>query len=596
MKSILELIQYVIETNNAALFIGNLVDPKSKIYFYTAKKPYRLPIVTKEDLDIYEIFHNKGYWGYIKLDYEFAYKIYNVVDVSSDDNYFVFDELKHWEVITSEEIDLRPIYEQYPIKINYANTINQDEFMKKIRELKSIIEQGYTYQINYTEKIRFDFEGELENFIMNLIFNQSTNYTAIINNGDEIIISLSPELFFEIEGQKIKTSPMKGTKKRGYSFETDKKQKEKLAKSEKNQAENIMIVDLLRNDLNKICKSNSVEVENLFTIEKYETVYQMTSTIKGKLDKDTRFSEVIESLFPCGSVTGAPKAMTIFLISRFEETERGIYTGAIGLLTDKKIVFNVPIRTLVINKNTKSGELGVGSGIIYTCNPSEEYFEVLLKAKFIENSHKFYLIETILLENGEYTFLKEHLERLEKTSNFFLFRYDKESIKEKLLDTVKKYPDGKYKVRINLYKYGHLKIDVEPIEYEEKEYFKVLLYPKKIFSKNREFNFKTSIRDMYNEGYEYAKSKGYDEVIFMNNKDQITEGSFTNIFYKKDDNWYTPALECGLLNGIYRKYWLENGAQEKITTLDDLLNADEIVLTNSVRGKIKAKLFVEENN
>jgi len=592
MIKLMELIKYVINKKYASLFLGNLINGNNKIYFYDGNDPKLININNLEDIEKFEKFNLNDYWGYAKIDYEFGYKIYNIDSEDFGNNYFIFDKKNNWKVFTSRDLifDEKNQDEDSEI-INCNLMIQKNDYLEKIREIKNEIKEGNTYQINYTTKYVFEYQGKLENIIYNLLKKQTTEYSAIINNDSEIIVSISPELFFKIENGIIKSSPMKGTIKRGYSIDSDKFLKNSLFKSKKNRAENIMIVDLIRNDLGKICKKGTVKVDKLFKIEKYETLYQMISMVSGKLEENIKLKDVIASLFPCGSITGAPKKSSMKIIKKLENDIRGIYTGTLGLITNVKLVFNIPIRTLVIDKSLQKGIYGVGSGVTFRSNPLNEYNEVKLKYKFLERQKEFYLIETILLENGNYFLLDEHMKRLETTANYFIFRFPEKEILGELKKITLSYSTGKWKVRIHLYKFGNFNIEVEEITDINRDYH-ITIFPQKIDTKKWWFNFKTSKREVYNTGLKFAKDNGFDEIIFINKKGEVTEGSFTNIFYKKNGQWYTPAIISGLLDGIFRQKLIKEGAVEKVTTMNELIGAEEIILVNSVRGKIRAKLVL----
>jgi para-aminobenzoate synthetase/4-amino-4-deoxychorismate lyase len=343
---------------------------------------------------------------------------------------------------------------------------------------------------------------------------------------------------------------------------------------------NVMIVDLIRNDLGKICKINSISVPKLFHIEEYETLYQMTSEIRGKL-KTKDFYKIFKALFPSGSVTGAPKIKAMELIKKFENTERKIYTGAIGFITpNKNAVFNIPIRTIVLKNN--EGEIGIGSGIVYDSKAKSEYREYLGKAKFLLKTKKhFALIETMrIIKNKGYFLLLQHLSRLLNSCNFFKINCDINKIKNRLLKI--KF-DNDYKIRLLVFPDGKFKI--EKNIYKENKSNLIDFSNFKTSSKNIFLYHKTTNREIYNKEYKNALKNGLFDVIFINEKDEITEGCISNIFIKVNGVFYTPPVKCGLLPGIYRNYLLNKDNKkyrEKILFKKDILNADEIYLCNSV--------------
>jgi len=595
MINLIYLIQQVLNTKYSALFISNLLLQDSKMYFYNGFEPEIINIKNLSDFDKVEQKIKDNKYGYLKLDYEFGNHIYNFSKDNIGYNIAVFSDINNWQIIKSNEIDFQKLDEYSTnIELNGELQISKENYLKKILLIKNEIENGNTYQINFTTKLKFNYDFKIIDLIISLLKQQSTDYTAILNLGENLIISFSPELFLKIVGNKIKSSPMKGTLKRGINIGNDIKNEKKLFNSKKNRAENIMIVDLIRNDLGKICEIGTIKVGELFKIEKYETLFQMISTVEGELKKNIKLKEIIANTFPCGSITGAPKKSSMEIIKKLENENRGIYTGTIGLLLNDKKVFNIAIRTFDIKLKNKNGEIGLGSGITYRSNPINEYKEVVLKAKFIKKD-EFFLLETILLDNGKYFLLNEHINRLEESAKFFLFKFEREKLLDKLKNLAKNYNEGEFKVRILLSKFGTIIVKINQIDYFKKE-LDVVVYNKKINTQKPEFYFKTTKREIYNKAFEFAKSKNYDEAIIINKNNEITEGTFTNIFYKIDEQWFTPSLHSGLLNGVYRKFLIKKrGIIEKKTTLEDLRKSSSIILTNSVRKEIKVHQVIYDN-
>jgi len=458
---------------------------------------------------------------------------------------------------------------------NFNPDINYEHYFNNFSKIKNLIKNGEIYQLNYCFKLNFNFTGNPVSFFLNLIKNQKVSYSALFKIDGINIISLSPELFFRIKNDEIILKPMKGT-----LLKSAKNKNLKNLLNEKNKAENVMIVDLIRNDLGKICKINSISVPKLFHIEEYETLYQMTSEIRGKL-KTKDFYKIFKALFPSGSVTGAPKIRAMELIKEFENTERKIYTGAIGFITpNKNAVFNIPIRTIVLKNN--EGEIGIGSGIVYDSKAKSEYRECLGKAKFLLKTKKhFALIETMrIIKNKGYFLLLQHLSRLLNSCNFFKINCDISKIKNRLLKI--KF-DNDYKIRLLVFPDGKFKI--EKNIYKENKSNLIDFSNFKTSSKNIFLYHKTTNREIYNKEYKNALKNGLFDVIFINEKDEITEGCISNIFIKKEGIFYTPPVKCGLLPGIYRNYLLNKDNKkyrEKILFKKDILNADEIYLCNSV--------------
>ncbi|MBZ0183402.1 MAG: aminodeoxychorismate synthase component I [Melioribacteraceae bacterium] len=493
--------------------------------------------------------------------------------------------------IDSSQIQFDNFEQDFSISSFQLNETESD-YVKKIDRIKNYIKEGDTYQVNYTVKANFNFSGSLINFIQNLIFNQSTQYSAIINDEDKLVISISPELFFSVQDNIIKSRPMKGTIKRGINLENDIEQKDLLKQSIKDRAENVMIVDLLRNDIGKLAKFNSVKVDSIYDIEKYETIYQLTSRISAELN-EVNYSEIIKNLFPCGSITGAPKIRTMEIIHELENSERGIYTGAIGLIKNNKSTFNVAIRTIILDKMNK-GEIGLGSGIVWDSDGLQEYSEVSLKSNFLVKTDKYFeLFETMLFENGKIFLIDEHIERLKNAANYFLFKINTAKIITKIIDAVNALDLNKnYKIKLMLRKDGHTEINIsEEISFQSN---KIVISGNKINAKNRFQYFKTTNRELYNKELELFRKDNYFDVIYFNDENLLAEGAITNIFLFINDIWHTPSIKSGILNGVYRDYFIKNNnCIETEINKNDLLKSQKIILTNSVKKEVTIEEIFE---
>ncbi len=599
-----EIVNKVLSNPFSAFFYTPPIYPDAKCYLFT--KPTEIltiygvndyePMLKRVDKNI-----SKKLFGYAVMNYELGYLFEKRLDQFLTDDkplaHFIFFDQKKCKQFDSSSVKFS-FDSDYEIS-NFRLNTSKNEYIRSIRKIKKYILEGETYQINYTVKGKFNFKGNVEAFFSNLIFNQSAKYIALINLGDEIIFSVSPELFFQTDLKTIITKPMKGTISRGINYQDDMMKKYELENSIKNQAENVMIVDLLRNDLGRICKFNSVETFKLFDIEKYESLFQMVSTIKGKLSKSIRFSDIIKNIFPCGSVTGAPKIRTMEIIREIEKEEREIYTGAIGLFLNKEIIFNVAIRTIQLDSDFHKGKIGLGSGIVWDSKPDIEYNEVLLKSNFLTKPEPYFeIFETARVQKDNVTFLKEHLSRMKQAAEFFLFPFYEDKIISKISAELKKIDKTKtYRLKIFLSKSGKINIEIE--EFKQKAIpVNIILSSNRINSRKKFQYFKTTNRKLYNEEYRHFKSKGFFDVIYLNENDDVAEGSITNIFIKKGEVILTPSLQCGILPGIYRRYYLRTHPEikEKRISLDDLLTADEVILTNSLRGAVKVNsIYLNEN-
>ena len=533
------------------------------------------------------------------LDYEAGYlfeeKLQNfITDNKTLMRFLVFDS-SEVDKISSNEISFDPFEQDYKISDFHLNETERN-YLNKIYKIKEYIKQGDTYQVNYTLKGKFNFKGEILDFVQNLIFNQSTQYSAFINYDNEFVISISPELFFSTNGYKINTRPMKGTIKRGINLEDDSFRAEELRNSKKDKAENIMIVDLLRNDIGKISKTNSVNVDSIYDVEKYETIFQLTSKVHGILESK-KYSKIISNLFPCGSITGAPKIRTMKIINELENEKRGLYTGAIGFIHKDNSVFNVAIRTISIDKKTSNGEIGLGSGIVWDSNAEDEFNEVSLKSNFLVNPDKYFeIFETMLLEDGKIFLLDNHINRIEKAADYFLFKFNKNLVLEKLNSSINNLDSNhKFKIKLVLTKSGEIRLDINKIETSILK--RAVISSNKINKKNRFQYFKTTNRELYDSEFTFYRMKNYFDVIYFNEFNELAEGSISNIFIRSKDIWKTPSIDSGILNGTYRnKFISENNVIETCITKEELLNSDEILLTNSLRKEVDIFELYENND
>jgi para-aminobenzoate synthetase / 4-amino-4-deoxychorismate lyase len=498
--------------------------------------------------------------------------------------------------------DIETLFEQYVPKetsdcqiSNISNTVGKSVYIQDVESVREAIARGETYQVNYTFKHKFDYYGDVKSLFFNLCMKQSASYSAFIRCQNKDILSLSPELFFRRTTDHVFVKPMKGTIKRGIDNHDDVCIAEELHDSVKNRAENVMIVDLLRNDLGRISKIGSVKVNKLFEIEKYETLFQMTSTVQSELRDNVKWLEFFKSMFPCGSVTGAPKISTMKIINKLEKEPRGVYTGSIGYIApDNTSVFSVAIRTAVLDRSAKNGEMGIGSGIIYDSDSESEYDECLLKANFLTSKYiDFQLIETMLWRNGEFYLLELHLRRLEESAKYFQFDYNKDRIIQALRSESETFNNVlEYRVRLLLNKNGETKISSSQLDKTGSEKKRVIFSKSRIDPNNRFLYHKTTNRELYDSEYQKARTEGYYDVLFMNNKGEVTEGAISNIFIKNGNKFYTPPIICGLLNGTFRRYMFESGfsLEEKILHENDILEANKVYLANSVRGIVEVSL------
>jgi len=470
--------------------------------------------------------------------------------------------------------------------------ITREKYCGKIAEIRQLIEAGEVYQINFTTSVQFETNCSAWDLFCALFRRHPVPYAAFLNAGAEQIVSLSPELFFQIEQGHIVVRPMKGTAPRGRTLEEDFASAEQLRTDEKNRAENVMIVDLMRNDLGRICRVGSVRTPKLFDVERYASVWQMTSTVEGELVEGCTIDSIVRALFPSGSVTGAPKIRAMEHIAQLETSPRGAYTGAIGFFAPRRSCFNVAIRTATLRG--QEGTMGVGGGITHGSSAATEWEECQWKAAFLTQSQpEFKILETTYWD-GEYRFLEDHLARMRESAEYFGFRFDDRKVRKSLQELAAQLPNAPQRVRITLAQDGTL--EMEHRDYVDERFGRVRISNRVISSSDRFLFHKTTNRSLYDEEASAARKANYDDVLFFNERGDLTEGSIHNVFVVKGGIWRTPPVSCGLLPGTCRAQILRErpSACEALLTLDDLIHADRVYLCNSVRGIYPVELVLEE--
>jgi para-aminobenzoate synthetase/4-amino-4-deoxychorismate lyase len=470
-------------------------------------------------------------------------------------------------------------------------SLSESQYNSSIDRIRRYISAGDTYQVNYTIRLRATLEGSAYALFCSLVSAQQGRYSAFVDTDLHSICSVSPELFFRLEGDSIFSRPMKGTAPRGMTVEEDAINSRALQESSKNRAENVMIVDMIRNDLGRIADADSVQVTRMFDIERYPTVWQMTSTVEAKTHAS--FSEIVKAMFPCASITGAPKVRTMEIIHEVEPEPRGVYTGAIGyLVPNRRAMFNVAIRTVVVEKQTGSTEYGVGGGIVWDSVDKAEYEECLIKARILmDREPEFELIETILWTPGRGYLLKEkHLARILRSAEYFGFQASSEDMESDLSALADGLRDVQHKIRLLLSRDGSIRLEKNVLEDDSpRSSFRVGFASSPVSSRDRFLYHKTTYRRVYQEAK--AARTDCDDVILYNERDEITESTIANIVVEIDGKRFTPPVECGLLAGVFREYLLEQGGvEQRIITRRDLHEASRIFLVNSVRQWMPAHL------
>lgn len=469
-------------------------------------------------------------------------------------------------------------------------------YEERFKAVQEKIRAGDIYQLNLTFKARFRLEGSPLTFYRDLRRRQRVSYGGIVDTGEVTILSASPELFVEQHGREISTRPMKGTSPRAGTPEADAEARRILSTDIKQRAENLMIVDLMRNDIGRIAEIGSVNVTDLFTVETFRTLHQMTSGVKATLAADLSLIDLWRAIFPPGSVIGAPKIRAMELIRDYETEPRGVYCGAIGYITpDHNALFNVAIRSPVIFRDGR-GEMGIGSGVVYDSEGSKEYAECLLKMKFLTDPPKpFELIETLLYEPGDgFWLLERHLDRLEASARYFGFQCNRKAATKALNAAVEGHKEARLRVRMLLSENGSFTVTTaaQP-KPPAGTVMRFAVSETRLDSANPFLFHKTTRRELYDrEWQQYADTVKSDEVIYLNERGELAEGSRTNIFIEREGVLLTPPLTSGLLPGVLRSELLADGrAKEAVLTLDDIRRAEKVYLGNSVRGLMPAELM-----
>lgn len=470
----------------------------------------------------------------------------------------------------------------------WTPSITRDEYERNVEAVRDGIARGDTYQVNYTLRLRARFEGDDFAFYERLRTAQAMRFGAYVNAGRFRVLSASPELFFRRRGRHVETRPMKGTAARGRWREEDEEAAARLTASEKEQAENLMIVDLLRNDLGRVAETGSVTVEELFRVERYPTVLQMTSTVAATLREGVTLDELFAALFPCGSVTGAPKVSTTRFIAALEESPRGVYCGAVGFVAPGgDAAFNVAIRTVVVDAETGGAVYGVGGGVTWDSTPGGEYAEVLAKAKLLsEDAPDFDLLETMRLDDEGFRLLEEHVARLEASAWYFDFPLNIPAVREALARHAVEYDDAPRRVRLLVSRDGRARVESEPLANLPDGPLRVALALTPVKRADRFLCHKTTNRGQYEA--RRAEVPGVFDVLLWNEEGELTEFTNGNVVLELEGGRWTPPRGCGLLAGTFRAALLRAGeVAERVLTKDDLARATRVWFVNGVRGWVE---------
>ena len=501
------------------------------------------------------------------------------------------------EVATVSEPAMAALQEHDADRIELS--LSPQEYAERIDEVRRWIAAGSTYQANFTMEAQWSTTKSPLAMYERLLAAQPVRYAALLHGVRGHVISLSPELFFTRSGHEIWTRPMKGTAPRGLDGAGDRAQANWLAADEKNRSENLMIVDLLRNDLGRICCFGSVHVPRIFQVERYPSVLQMTSTVTGTLRKDTTYLDIFRALFPSGSIIGAPKIHTARLLHGVERRQRGVYTGAIGSFAPGGAAeFSVAIRTLTLEKG--HARMGVGSGIVYDSEAESEYEECRTKTAFLQarSTAQVQIIETLLWQRGRFFLLRDHVDRMAASAEYFGYRFDEAKAQAALAEAVAPAthsPNARLRVRLLLSADGEFSATGIALGLRTKAPVRLLLSPEATDPADRFLRHKTTHRQQYDAALARAQSAGCDDALFSNTSGHLTECAIWNVLVKLDRHWITPPVQDGLLPGVYRHRLLRGGwLREQSIPLADLAHAEAILVCNSVRGLRRVSAIVDE--
>ncbi|HEX7810475.1 MAG TPA: aminodeoxychorismate synthase component I [Burkholderiales bacterium] len=476
---------------------------------------------------------------------------------------------------------------------DWQSSIGRPEYDRAVERVRDLIAAGETYQANFTFRLRSQLVGTPRALFSRMLQFGDPGFGAYLECGDLAVCSASPELFFRLEGHRLVSRPMKGTAARGTTQSDDLECSRRLAASEKDRAENVMIVDMVRNDLNRVARAGSVRVEGLFDLERYPTLWQMTSTVSAQTEKPV--VDVLRALFPAASITGAPKIRTTGIIADLEADPRGVYTGCIGYIAPRRRAqFNVAIRTAVVDRRTGAMEYGVGGGIVWDSRSESEYEECRIKARLVsEPPPRFSLLETMLWEPAAGYFLVDlHLRRLAESADYFGIRLDSARIEIRLGEAVAGLPPVPHRVRLLVGGDGSTSLEAEPIA-ESSQPVRLRLAAEPVDPANRFLYHKTTHRGVYERAR--ATRTGCDDVILWNPRQEVTETTIANLVLELDGRKMTPRGEAGLLPGVFRRWLLNRGEiEEAWVSLDDLRLATRLWTINSVRKWRLARLVDED--
>ena len=530
-----------------------------------------------------EVLQQEGYYLGGWISYEAASALDNQLPVLSDGEFPLLTFLASKAVHFSE---LPPMALTSPLAVP---RIVEGEYRASYEKLQNYIQSGDLYQANLSFRADLNRSFNPFDLFCKLEAEHPVPYAAYIETDDWQVISLSPELFLERNGNRLRSLPMKGTMPRGLTFEDDQRNLLHLETDEKNRAENLMIVDLMRNDLGKVCRVGSINTPKLFSSVRFPSLHQLVSEVTGELLTDTSLKDILSATFPAGSITGAPKKRSMEVIAELETDGRKAYTGSVGLFEPGgDFSLNVAIRTISCRYESTgtTAELGIGSGVVANSTASSEWQECLLKSEFLRFEQPHTEIFETMLWDEQYLWLSEHVKRIGRSCEYFSVPFEKDEVEKFLADLAESFEAKRHRVRLAIDSAGALSEQSSLLVENAWSDLKLLLSDDRVSSSSRYQYHKTNFRPLYQSAFEEAQNTGFDEVIFLNEQGQIAEGAISSIFLYADNEWLTPPIRAGILPGIWReKFMRETNATESLINLPMLTNAEEIVVGNSLRLK-----------
>ncbi len=480
------------------------------------------------------------------------------------------------EEMDGEGLEAEGEVQRFPLCLEME--VGPAEYARRVRQVQAWLAEGQSYQMNLTTTLRAGFRGDALALYESLARSQPSAYTALLHTAEgERVLSFSPEMLFRLEqGGRVVTRPMKGTAPRD-------EEEDWLRRDTKSRAEHVMIVDLLRNDLGRVCEAGSVAVEEMFAVERYRTLLQMTSTIAGRLRPGTGLGEVMRALLPAGSMTGAPKRRTVELLREVEGRPRGIYSGAIGFAgPEGQAVFSVPIRTVELGGDRL--RMGVGGGVVADSRPEAEWAECWLKARFLtEVGEPFEVVETMQWNGSHYLWLEEHMDRLEPSAGALGYRFDRSQTVQRL-QAFGRGLRGARRVRLTLARDGAMRLEDSALELWD-EPLQVSLAREPVWSGDTFLMHKTTFRPVYDGELGRVRAEGFQEALFANERGELTEGAISSVVLRVGGRWVTPPISAGVLPGVARGILLRRGeAEERVVLEGELEGAEAVVMVNGVRG------------